>query len=60
MLIDKTTNQIYKNRHEAKQALGHGKFNRLYKARQIQFLQTENSFAIDYEFIYSNTEHVNS
>lgn len=59
MLLVKTTNQTFETRQEAKKAIGHANFNRLYKNRQIEFIQTENSFAIDYEFdksIHSNSK----
>lgn len=55
MIIYKPTKKVFRNRLEAKLALGHRKFNRLFKNTPDDFILTNdlNSLA-NYEYFYTN------
>lgn len=49
MFMDRITGEIYNSRKEAKRAIGHAKFNRLLKIKQITYFKNTNtSFATNY------------
>ena len=58
MFMDRITGEIYNSRKEAKRAIGHAKFNRLLKIKQITYFKNPNtSFASnDYEQLHQNTQ----
>ena len=55
MIVYKPINKAFRNRLEAKIALGSGKFNRLFKNQPDDFIITDsNNLSADYEFFYTN------
>lgn len=55
MIIYKPLNTLFRNRLEAKIALGHRKYNRLIKTTPEDFILTDNlSSLANYEYFYSN------
>ena len=51
------TGEIYLSRKEGKRAVGHAKFNRLLRLKQIAYFENiNNSFANNYELLHQNTE----
>ena len=59
MILYKPTNQLFRNRLEAKLALGHSRYNRIAKYYPDDLIYlNDNSLASD-EYIHSNTEFNN-
>lgn len=55
MIIYKPLNKAFRNRLEAKLALGSGKLNRLFKNTPDDFILTNNeNLSANYEFFYTN------
>ena len=61
MLQNLITGEIFTSRKEAKRAIGHAKFNRLFRLKQIIYYPAiNNSFANNYELLHQNTESRNT
>ena len=55
MIVYKPIHKAFRNRLEAKTALGSGKFNRLFKNKPDDFILTDNNnLFTNYEFFYTN------
>ena len=60
MLLYKPTNQLFRNRLEAKLALGHSRYNKIARKTPDDLIYlNENSLASD-EYIHSNSEFTNN
>lgn len=56
MIIYKSTNQIFRNRLEAKLALGHSRYNKIAKNNPDDLLYLNNNSLASDEYIYSNSK----
>lgn len=55
MIVYKPISKLFRNRMEAKLALGHNRFNRLWKTERDNFIiNNDNSLAKYYEYFYTN------
>lgn len=60
MILYKPTNQLFRNRLEAKLALGHSRYNRIAKKSPDDLIYlNKNSLASD-EYLYSNSKFNNT
>ena len=61
MILYKPIKAIFRNRLEAKLALGHRKYNRLIKTTPEDFILTNNKNSLaNYEYFYTNPLEPNS
>ncbi len=56
MILYKPTNQLFRNRLEAKLALGHSRFNKIVKNRPDDLIFMDNTQLATDEQLYSNSK----
>ena len=56
MILYVPTNQLFRNRLEAKLALGHSRYNKIVKNNPDDLLYLNNNSLASDEYIYSNSE----
>ena len=60
MILYVPTNQLFRNRLEAKLALGHSRYNKIAKNNPDDLLYLNNNSLASDEYIYSNTKFNNN
>lgn len=60
MILYKPTNQLFRNRLEAKLALGHSRYNRIAKNNPDDLIYLNNNSLASDEYLYSNSQFNNT